>query len=589
MAGAAIEAHNALMTAKGHYLDGRYDEALRIDDTLHEHADPRIRALALRGSGLCHYRLGDYRSSEVHLRKAQALASAFEDPVLHCRLDDHLANTLRRLGRPDQSLDLLTHALRATEALDLADHRCLAVRARLLASIGSLYEEFGRSPEADDQFARVEELTQIIKFDPQLRNARAHSGGTALRRGDFDGAIRRYQDELRLAGSHPAFRAQALHHLGSAHAAAGSSVEAEARFEEALQVCDDHDTGHRAVSARVAYARFLRQQARYVEAFRRLDEAQPLADSLEIAALRATLREELAQTCHDVGLHGEAMWHLEQAVTILDGLRAEMSKEVRELSAPRWERLEALVRRLVIEAATVPRTGTDVERLSDLVHRVSGKPLDQFPHTKTDLGWDWQRRQQEAGRTIWDRLLEGDLERLDDATARDLVRSEIAYHGAVDDLGRSVHLLAVAVERLLRERLLVPLASFIPKRDAPEDESRKHLEFRLREPDRVSLGDLIEIAVRLGGTPIETLGPAWRPLATRLEDQRPHIAPLAALRVGLTSLAGTSRQLPQMRNDVAHGRADDGIDRLMVDAVKRHLTLTPGPPLRALANLRLAL
>lgn len=76
--------------------------------------------------------------------------------------------------------------------------------------------------------------------------------------------------------------------------------------------------------------------------------------------------------------------------------------------------------------------------------------------------WKWQRGLRGSAQDLWEKkLLPGVFDQLNVSTRDDLVRSELAYHGAIDDLGRSAHLLALAIERELRDRVGRPLVGLL--------------------------------------------------------------------------------------------------------------------------------
>ena len=66
------------------------------------------------------------------------------------------------------------------------------------------------------------------------------------------------------------------------------------------------------------------------------------------------------------------------------------------------------------------------------------------------------------GKALWKkRLLPNTFTKLLPASQKDLIRAELAYSTTVSDLPRVAHLLAIVVERELRERIIIPAAKAV--------------------------------------------------------------------------------------------------------------------------------
>ena len=102
--------------------------------------------------------------------------------------------TLRRDGKPLEAYELFRkHLERAT----LPNY--IHERARLYGNYGALLDQLGQRAAADDGYARLEELCELLGNPDRLANARGLAARSADLRQDQETALRKYEDERRLA------------------------------------------------------------------------------------------------------------------------------------------------------------------------------------------------------------------------------------------------------------------------------------------------------------------------------------------------------------------------------------------------------
>lgn len=597
------------------YGRGAHAEALAIDQRLLAAAETAGhhlgRILGHRFVGLCLYRLGRLEGSERSFQSALELARKHKEVEQELLLCNHLAATVRRLGRLDDAYELLEAALRrATLPAFLHAH------ARLLGNLGALLDELGQRARADECYAKFEVLTELLGNAQRLANARGLAARSAELRRDFTTAAAKYEDEFRLAVSSndvlrqiaAAFhRAQMADHLGRPD-------DADNLFRQAIELASARPYEKRLIDAHERYAAFLHKQGTtspgspsghraLARAYYHLRAAERLckrSDKPQLEKL-ANVAHALALVCRDAGLRGESLFHLMESVRMRAELYAPLQR-VRELAQARFGELRGFTDELVAEALRVPRDADEERALEELVVRVQGEAAWQEHHKRIEASggdpvWTWSRLVRGDSKALWrERLLAGVFDDLHEGTRKALVRAELSYHGAIDDLGRCTHLLALAVECELRQRVFIPAHRVCQGNHACRGPSETHNIFRnhnqKRSHDQWTLGQILRALTEVfdGSLPLapnDHLHALRRFLAPAL----PLVRRVAELGQEIRPLRGGGLHLVDIRNEFAHALTTDP-DRLQVDAIKRTLALeTPadGEPtiLEALAKIRL--
>ncbi len=571
------------------YLRQDWDAALAFDERAlaltTPGSDAWTQALCHRFVGLCHYRRGGAEAlgrSLGHLRKSIELAGRAGATKLRLSVSNHLGATLRDLGRHDEAYDLFRASLREAVGPELVE-----VRARLLGNLGALLDELDQRASADDCYARYEELVEQFDDPRRLANARALAGRAALLRGDLEEADWRFTDELKWGDrlDDQRRRCSAFKHRGelaiarleqepsaSAERVARLTVEAEESLDAAWAASDR--VGDRKVRIRIAVKRaeFMRKRGRIAEAHAVLGEVASLSAALDHAVLASKLDHERAKVCSAAGLHGEALWYLSQAarrrVSLIRNLKSE---RVRTMARAWLDGVRAMATDLRAEAFLLPRDDAERTQFETLFAEIGDALRDDPCPISAGVEidpWRWHDQLRAQSKERWSLILGDDFRHLHPESQNDLVRADVTYHGAVDDLGRSAHLLAIALERELRERVVVPFRSVV--RDNPGVFRRKADWAGFFEPDEMlSLTKLLKMIGQVGRLSERTYFEKPRGRAA-LEG----LAPIVTLSRNIPSVSGRTFNLVDVRNDVAHGRSPStSLDRVAVDAIKRALTL----------------
>jgi tetratricopeptide (TPR) repeat protein len=578
-------------------------EALRAAEEC-DHAFGKI--LGQRYVGLCLYRRGQLEGSEAALRAGLELAREHGHVEQSLRISNHLGATLRRSGRVEHALSMFEDALLEAER---TGHR--VARAHLLGNLGALYSELGQLEAATDCYARYEDAFESLQVLHRLANARGLAGGAAMKRGDYATARRKFDDELRLGEqlNSPTRIVSALLHQAKLAATSneGRRDAALRLFAEAAGKARELGERQRLVEVLVPYAELTRQVVPLRETHALLQEAEGVELGGDQPELSARIRDARARLCRDAGLHGEALFHQSKAMQYRITIYRPLARpEVRRMAQARMEELSGFLNELIDEAGRVVRDEGEQEELIGLVEQVDelrGKPVDR----SIPIADRWRRRFDKPGEPLWhwlekireeaqrqwsERLLPTSFNQLDAATRSDLLRSTLVYHAAVDDLGRSAHLLALSIEREMRLRLLAPMRQMFCARPRASGHARSWAH-RIAGKDHVGLSRMLDLAEELAAPIAGARHPDdfLRELQPRVSHCTAELAALARLKRPVAALDGTEVGFVKVRNAVAHGTdraAGPGPSRLQVDAIRRMLVLEQPGILEGLAKILVA-
>jgi tetratricopeptide (TPR) repeat protein len=579
------EYHDLYAEAKAAYARGSKQDfvaSLALNRQLFEQAtrDGHVlwQIFGSRFMGLCHHRLAALKDAVECFERAMTLAEPFGDDAreLVLLIKNHLANTLRPYGKLEEAHTLLRDSLKQATL-----PRYLHAHGRLVGSLGALLDQFGQRSASDDCYARFEVLSRLRDNKHRLANAVSLAARAAELRGDFTAAEEKYDEEARLAVElkDPSRMTSALLHSAWMAWQRGDHATAEGRFQDALRNLGGFDGAKRQVDALELYAKFRHAQDDLFGARQHFLRARDGTQDLERLA---NIDHGLARVCRDAGLYGESLFYLSRSVE----LRAELYAPLRQLSglaAKRWDELKPLTDELVEDAFRVARDEAEREKLAALVDRVHG--AGKWAETAADGRakspgkpmWEHRSWLRKRSREVWDRfLLPGSFDQFSETSRELLERAELSYSSAVDDLGRSVHLLALVMEHELRERVFEPAQRRFESVRL-EKVSETHRKFsKIAEKNKHGmwgLGDMFK-AIEQILTPPE--GFAREDQANKLHmtlaDDLPKLRRVLDARRPILDLYGGTIELVAVRNAVAHGDRLR-LDRLQVDAIKRHLAL----------------
>lgn len=582
------------LEARAAYLQADFKKALQLDRKVlawaeaHQHRTGQI--IGHRFIGLCHFRLDALVESTDHLNVALKLAedASCLPQVLLCA--NHLGATLRRAGKLLEAYELFRKYL---ERATLPDY--IHERARLYGNYGALLDQLGQRAAADDGYARLEELCELLGNPDRLANARGLAARSADLRDDQETALHKYEDERRLAeqSGNVARQVAATLHMARMNGKLKRFRIAEKLCEQGLKLAQAQKHKGRLIDAWECRAEISQLQGKLAASYQASRNALRLLSKLtDHAEKRANNLHRLAVICRDAGLHGEALHHLMDAAQVRWKLFAPLRAHERlaKMAQDRLLELKELARELVQEGSRVKREAEERTPIKQLIRQIWNPPGKNLSDEElsAQLGSpppedmsQWPERQREKAVALWKkRLLPNTFTKLLPASQKDLVRAELAYSTTVSDLARVAHLLAVVVERELRERIIIPAAKAVfQEQPLPE------------RWERVSLGDILGVLAGTGNLPKAKGVKEF--IAQELGPQNEIVDRILRLNTPLQreDKRGERFKLVELRNAVAHGeevRRFPKLNRLTVDAVKRALVLEDDPPLLAqIARLRL--
>ncbi len=585
------------LQARSVYLQARYTEALALDQKLlgwaKQAKHPKGMILGHRFIGLCHFRLDEPNESEQHLRAAIALADneGLTAQALLCA--NHLGATLRRQGKLYDAYTLFRENLKKATLPEF-----LHERARLHGNLGALYDVFGQRAARDDHYARMEELCELLCNPDRLANARGLAARSLLQRKEQGAARLKFEEERRLAtqSNNVARQIAATIHIAKLHAQKKEWNEALSQSQQAIDQATTLKHPGRLIDAWECRAAVQLRQGRLAASYRSLQEAMTLLDKgSEHLEKQANVLSLAGRICIRAGLHGEALYHLmaeaDLRFRLIEPLRAD--KRIREMAQGPIRALERRALYLLRETWSVARRPQEQEAVRTLLCKLLDreelsdedleKQLRSVPSMDLRL---WQKSQDTRARKLWqERLLPGKFPLLHPDSQEDLLRAESSYSATVDDLGRFAHLLAVVIERELRERIIRPATTTL-QLNSKESDAWLHW--------------------GLGGILLLLSGDKYKPRGVRSSSDEMHkyvrglrvkhgsvLDAVGSLRLPFNRADGASDayELLDLRNAIAHGSDASrfkNLDRLTVDALKRRLVLEDDPPLLAqLTNLPL--
>lgn len=562
--------------ARDAYVAGDHRGALELDTQLLSAARAAKHSLGeilgRRFMGLCWYRLGELDRSADYLRTALGSADQAGHTTQSLLISNHLASTVRRQGKLGEAYRLLNTAL---ERATLPQH--LHAHARLVGNLGALLDELGQRARADECYARFEVLAELLGNPHWLANARGLAARAAELRGDLDIAEKKYRQERELAAETRDTLRQIAATLHTARITARRDHldDAEKLFREALDQTAACSYEKRRIDALESYADFLHHKRRdLARAYFYLDQARELSQrELEKKAIVAY---KTALVCREAGLLGESLFHLMRAVETRHQIYTKIDAgEVRDMAKRRLSELCEITNELVREARRVERSGAETRELEILLERVN---VEKAAHARAapetaprQPGASDRRDARRVAEKLWEwRLPPPAFQRLDDRTRDALIRAELSYGGAIDDLVRSTQLLALAVEYELRRRIFDPARKRLKINEAGPSTSKTHL--ALVEPKQCTLGTMLAAVGELVASPPaserELLGQLRKLLARSL----PQLQRVARLNDPIDSVKGASHRLSDLRNAISHDLTTNP-SRLEVDAITRALTL----------------
>lgn len=590
-----------LKEAKELYRNGKFTRALDANRRVKSANSGDIyQVRALRFCGVCLYRLGKLEESLKELQKAKELALRIDTLNEAQLVDNHLGATLLRMGRPDEALKVFQSSLQRVSRVE-----GLAARARIFGNLGSLYDEAGQRALADECYVRYEELCMLSDDKHHLANAHGLLSRTEIARGRLDEAQRHVEEEARLAaelGDNGRILNSRRHQANLCIARArhlqreGRGDEAKALLAEATRYLDDADKRlskeeiARRVSVLRARARIAELQGRCPAALELLRGAMELLpeklQGTSFSEQRASVLQDLAGIARTLGLSGEALYYLEQSAEVRwkqwQGL-TDRGEDINALFAPRFAELRSLAESLIQEARAVPRNDAEREGLVRLLTQLGmGEASDKINELEDSLSLKLRARTH--AKSYWQRTLGTDIfDQLHEHSQDDLITSDIVYHGAVDDLGRSAHLIVVVFERELRHRFTRIITEIFNKNKPWQWQDSVLTELE-KYKESISIGSVFRIISLVTGK--KEKSDFIHKIRESFHHYIDNLKAVSTINKPIKSAQGELLEIMAVRNRVAHGRYEGHMPtRLDVDAFRRHLLFGAKSPLAHLVGI----
>ncbi|HET6213124.1 MAG TPA: tetratricopeptide repeat protein, partial [Micromonosporaceae bacterium] len=201
-------------------------------------ADPTARALAYRFMGHAYFRLGRHDEALINLRHALNLSIKAGDQVNQGHAHMDLLLVSRQQGRDTEALD---HVRAALELYRAAGHR--RGQANALNALGWTYSQLGDHRQALESCQQALELHRQIGFPYGQATTLDSLGYAHHHLGHHTEAVTCYLDSIRLfqaMGNRPG-EAVVLTHLGDTYRAAGNDGAAQNAWQQALEILDEFD------------------------------------------------------------------------------------------------------------------------------------------------------------------------------------------------------------------------------------------------------------------------------------------------------------------------------------------------------------
>ena len=383
---------------------------------------------ATRLLGLCAYRRGATERSAQLLEGARRSAQEMTWEAEELLVCNHLGATYRKLGRLEEADTVFREALRRADP-----RRYIEARARLSGSYGAFLDDLGDERAGAEYYARYEELLGLLDDPGRLANAHGLVSRAARMRGDVGLAEAKALEERRL-GAQSGQRTRegrGWMHLAQASAASGRHDEADEAFRTADDLLTNPGDARAPIEIASARGRFLLDVGRLHDAYEQVGRARAALDALSGGEHEHRARVSLlaAEVAGQAGLHGEALWHLSNALEAqLHRFDPISDPRLLRFTAGRRRALADLAQHLLDEAGVVDRAPEERSRVEELGRRLTVDLPVAAPAAPEPVE-QWRLRVRSEAERRWDRLLPGTFATLSPASRGDLVLADVFRRG----------------------------------------------------------------------------------------------------------------------------------------------------------------
>jgi CHAT domain-containing protein len=300
-----------------------YARALQIAEAA---ADKLGTARTLSNIGIAHYYLGDYDSALENYQRANKLAEELGSKEGMYITLSNIGNVHHQRGSYLRALESYRRSLLVSEQLGSKYH------PSTLQSIGALHHEQMNYELALEFFGQARALFEQSGNKHSAALALVSIGAVHLRLGDYAQALAYSQEALEMAegtGSKERI-VDALVNIGVAHRGLGDHARALEYFRRALEATDGMGSKEGGVSVLNNISAVALDQGRHADALAAAERAAAAAREIGIdyRLWPALLRVGLAHKA--LGRHDEARRALEESVSVIEGMRAQVAGGERE-------------------------------------------------------------------------------------------------------------------------------------------------------------------------------------------------------------------------------------------------------------------
>jgi len=275
-----VEGMALVSQGMGKFVRNRFDEALPPFERVAGSAaleGTRIHASALKNSGMCYARLGEFDRAIATQRRAVAALESHPEGSDYEQALGQLGTTYLHQGNAAEGLDYIRRAFKTA-----GDAKISADASLWAGNLAKAYIELGQWDEAE-RFNEEAKRLATANRGARVSYTLEHSAAIAAGRGQFDDAASLYRDVLASADAPPSVAWHAHRGLALIAVAQHQPARAAQEFEAALDVIEKTRSGLLRDDYKLSYLTelidFYRVYVRVLDEQGNVERALEVADS----------------------------------------------------------------------------------------------------------------------------------------------------------------------------------------------------------------------------------------------------------------------------------------------------------------------
>jgi len=301
----------------------KYNEALQLSRAVGDRSE---EARALNGIGSIYSEQGDMREALEKYNEALQLSRAVGDRRREAAILNNICLAHLVMGETRKALEKCNEALPLSR--EAGDRIC---EAKILSHIGKAYESLGETQKALENYNETLVICQTL--DERIGQAAMLNfiGEIYQSLGETRKALEKYNEALQISRAlgFRSMEAHVLRNIGEIHWSLGETRKALEKYNEALPL--SRASGYRREEARVlnGIGEIYRSLGETQKALEKYNEALPLRRAWSDRNGEATTLLGIARVEQTRGDLTQAHQTIEQAIGIVESLRAGVSEEYR--------------------------------------------------------------------------------------------------------------------------------------------------------------------------------------------------------------------------------------------------------------------